>query len=351
MIGTSGLGRKIAVYMAIVTTIGLILSTVGSYLIYGWLYSRNPDYFTGSAWSFGALDAAVILVFVIVAVTISTLVATQLSKQIVRPLSSIAEAAHRFKSGDLTARATAHDRSVGEAAELVEDFNAMAVRLEGLANDMVTWNASIAHELRTPVTILLGRLRGINDGLFELDPALLNSLIKQAETLARLVEDLRVVSLADSGNLHLNFAPTNLSETVGDLRRAVEPGLIEAGFRTHWTLPSVEADCDAFRIRQAVLALIENARRHATPGLVRIEVSHTRDAGLITVSDGGPGLSPSTARMIFEPFVRGDAVKEGTGLGLAVVQAIATGHFGQITCRPNTEGGSSFELSIPLRQA
>lgn len=350
MIG-SGLGRKIAIYMAIVTTVGLIISTVGSYLIYGWLYSRNPEYFAGSPWSFGVLDVSVIVAFMVIAVAISTVVATQLSKQIVRPLASIADAAHRFKSGDLTARATTQDHSVGEAAELVEDFNAMAARLESLATDMVTWNASIAHELRTPVTILLGRLRGVSDGLFELDPPLLNGLIKQAETLARLIEDLRVVSLADSGNLHLSFAPTNLSDTISDLRRAVEPGLIDAGFRTHWTLPFVEADCDAFRIRQAVLALVENARRHATPGLLQIEVSQTQNTGLITVSDVGPGLLDSTTRMIFEPFVRGDAVREGTGLGLAVVQAIANGHFGQITCRSNADGGSSFELSVPLRQA
>lgn len=351
MIGSSPLGRKIALYMCIVSAITLAIGTAGSYVIYAWLYARDPGYFDGSPWSIRLFDAGVVLLFLLVAGSISVAIALQLARQIIRPLTSIAKAAGTIKGGDLSARAVVGDRSLGEAADLVEDFNAMAARLEGLANDMTTWNASIAHELRTPVTILLGRLKGVNDGLFELDPALLLSLIKQTETLARLIEDLRVVSLADSGHLHLNFAPTDLAETVGDLRRAVEPGLIEAGFRTDWRLPTVQADCDAFRIRQAVLALLENARKHATPGILRVEVGQRLGFGLITVSDGGPGLTPTTTRMIFDPFVRGDAVKEGTGLGLAVVQAIAHGHYGQVTCRANAEGGSCFELSLPLRQA
>lgn len=351
MRGLSGLGRKIAIYMSIVTTIGLSISTVGGYFIYGWIFSQHPEYFDFPAWTLRPFDIGVTASFMLVSVIISIIAALQLSKRIARPLASIASAAREVKNGDLGARAVADDQSVGEAAELVEDFNAMASRLEGLASDMVTWNASIAHELRTPVTILLGRLQGVEDGLFELDDALLASLIKQVEGLARLIEDLRVVSLADSGHLHIRFEPVDLAEVVGDLRRVIAPSLTEAGFRTAWTLPPLAAECDPFRIRQALLALVENARKHATPGVLRIFLERRGDQAVISVADIGPGLSPSSVQKLFDPFVRGGGGREGSGLGLSVVRAVAEAHGGDLKCRPSPEGGSNFEISIPLRRS
>lgn len=84
----------------------------------------------------------------------------------------------------------------------------MAQRLEDMSNEMMAWNASIAHELRTPLTILKGRLQGMIDRIFPLDEASLTGLLNQVNTLARLVEDLRTVTLADSGHWTCN-SPTN----------------------------------------------------------------------------------------------------------------------------------------------
>jgi two-component system sensor histidine kinase AdeS len=346
----SGLGRNIAIYMSVVTTLGLCISTVGSYFIYGWLFTKYPDYLGLSAWSLQPIDILVTLGFILLSVALSVAAALQLSKRIARPLSSLALAARQIKSGDLTARAAADDRSLGEATEMVENFNAMAERLENVADNLATWNASIAHELRTPVTILLGRLQGVADGLFELDDALLASLIKQIEGLARLIEDLRVVSLANSGHLHLRFEAVDMGEVVGDLRGAVDPALTEAGFRILWSLDRLPAECDPFRVRQAVLALIDNARKHATPGLLRVSVEPRDEHAAIAVSDVGPGLSPAAAQRLFEPFTRGDTGGEGSGLGLSVVRAVAAAHGGELRCRLNAHGGSTFELLLPAAQ-
>lgn len=343
----SSLARNIALYMSVVTTLGLCVSTVGSYFIYGWLFTKHPDYFDTSVWALRPLDILVTCGFILLSVALSVAAALQLSKRIARPLSSLALAARQIKNGDLGARASADDRSLGEAMEMVENFNAMAARLENVAEDLATWNASIAHELRTPVTILLGRLQGVADGLFELDEALLSSLIKQIEGLARLIEDLRVVSLANSGHLHLRFEIVDMAEVVGDLRGAVDPALAEAGFRTIWSLDRVPAECDPFRVRQAVLALIDNARKHATLGLLRISVEQRKGWASIAVSDVGPGLSPSAAQKLFEPFARGETGGEGSGLGLSVVRAVAEAHGGELRCRPNAERGSTFELLFP----
>lgn len=346
----TGLARNIAIYMSVVTTLGLCLSTVGSYFIYGWLFTKHPEYFDSSVWTLQPFDILVSCGFILLSIALSVAAALQLSKRIARPLSSLALAARQIKSGDLSARACADDRSPGEATEMVENFNAMAARLENIAEDLTTWNASIAHELRTPVTILLGRLQGVADGLFELDDALLASLIKQIEGLARLIEDLRVVSLANSGHLHLRFEVLDMADVLGDLRGVVDPALTEAGFRTAWSLDRFSAQCDPFRVRQAVLALIDNARKHATPGLLRISAEQRAGWASITVSDVGPGLSPSSAQKLFEPFVRGGSGGEGSGLGLSVVRAVAEAHGGELRCRPNAERGSTFELRLPATQ-
>lgn len=351
MKGPSGLGRSIVIHMCVVTTLGLCISTVGSYFIYGWLFTKHPDYFYyDSAWTLRPFDFLVSCGFILLSIGLSVVGALLLYKRIARPLSSLAVAARQIKGGDLTARAVSDDRSLGEATEMVENFNAMAARLENVAEDLATWNASIAHELRTPVTILLGRLQGVVDGLFELDDALLASLIKQTEALARLVEDLRVVSLANSGHLHLRLETVDMAEVVGDLRRAVEPALIQAGFRTIWSLDQTQTECDPFRVRQAVLALIDNARKHATPGLLRVSVEQRQGWTTIAVSDVGPGLSSAAARTLFEPFSRGQTGGEGSGLGLSVVKAVADAHGGELRCRPNAERGSTFELMISVAQ-
>jgi two-component system sensor histidine kinase AdeS len=109
--------------------------------------------------------------------------------------------------------------------------------------------------------------------------------------------------------------------------------------------------CDPLRIRQALLALLENARRHAEPGILRIESRLARDQYLLRVEDSGPGVAPKLAEHIFDAFQRGERSRSresgGSGLGLAVVRAIAQAHGGQASCRPSPRGGSVFEIRWP----
>jgi two-component system sensor histidine kinase AdeS len=107
------------------------------------------------------------------------------------------------RPGNLAARATSDEHAMGETAQLVDDFNQMAARLQDMAQHRAFWNAAIAHELRTPVTILRGRLQGITEGVFAPEQSQFQSLLTQVEGLGRLIEDLRTVALAESGHLPL----------------------------------------------------------------------------------------------------------------------------------------------------
>lgn len=349
MIRLRGLGLKIAVRMSLVTLAGLAISVLCTFFLYTWVFENHPDAVAAPHdWIPQTIDWLVVGGSLFVAVAIAAMAGMQLARRIIFPLTSLAEAARRITEGDLSARAAVGDRSLGETAVLVDDFNTMAARMETLADDMVIWNASIAHELRTPVTILKGRLQGVWDGVFEMDEATLTSLLRQVDGLARLVEDLRIVSLADSGRLSLLEELVDLGQIVGELREAVEPGLLEAGFHPEWRLDSVVTVCDPVRLRQATLVLIENARVHASPGVLRIGTRIDGGTARIWVEDRGPGLPIGFERRAFDPFQRQGRQAAGSGLGLAVVRAIAEAHRGLAVYRLAPDGGSIFEIEFPV---
>lgn len=349
-----GLSRQIVLSMSAVALVVILLSLLGSYAFYALWFAYAPASIPESDnWIPTAPEWAWMALTTFVALTLAVLVAVNLARRILLPLTSVAESLRRVAQGDLDARAVSEDRSLGEAALLVDDFNAMAERLQRMAQEQLFWNAAIAHELRTPVTILRGRLQGLTEGVFAPDAAQFRSLLAQVEGLNRLIEDLRVVGLADSGHLDLHWREVELSTEIEAVAQLLAPTLREAGFTVAIDLQAGRVRCDPTRIRQALLALLENARRHAEPGILRIESCLAQDQCLLRVEDGGPGVAPELAEHIFDAFQRGEQsrsrVSGGSGLGLAVVRAIAQAHGGQAICRPSPRGGSTFEIRWPVR--
>lgn len=344
---TDGIGRNVAARIGLVTLTGFILSAFCAFFVYAWVFENHPGVVAAPHhWKPQAVDYAVIVAAVLTAIGLAVMAGALLARQIVLPLASLAITAQRISEGDLTARATVGKRALRETAQLVEDFNRMAQRLQAHAEERIAWNAKIAHELRTPVTILKGRLEGVADGVFQIDDHTLTSLRRQIEGLARIVEDLRVVSLAESNHLDLQLEAVDLSQEIGALREIVQPSLSAAGFEAQWRLETALAVCDPTRLRQAALALLENARRHAVPGPLVIRTATFGAFARISIEDSGPGIDADRAAHIFHPFKR-DPSATGSGLGLAVVRAIAEAHGGLALHRNTVAGGSLFTLEIP----
>ncbi|HWJ74795.1 MAG TPA: histidine kinase dimerization/phospho-acceptor domain-containing protein [Kaistia sp.] len=155
----------------------------------------------------------------------------------------------------------------------------MAQRLQDMAAAMALWNATIAHELRTPLTILKGRLQGMIDGVFEPDEHALQALVLQVDGLARLVEDLRTVTLADSGHLDLRIEPIRLARQIEQMAELMVHDLRAAGFHLQLELADLTVEADATRIRQALLALVTNARRYAIRGAITITLTARDEYG------------------------------------------------------------------------
>jgi len=347
-----GLSRQIARSMMAIAFSVSLLVLLTSYAFYFLWKTYWPDNFSGDSmvptvpewlWMVGTTMAGIGL---------AAVVALNLSRRILVPLNSVADSIRRVAQGDLAARADTGDRSFGEAALLADDFNLLAEKLQRITQEQTFWNAAIAHELRTPVTILRGRLQGLAEGVFAPEETLFQTLLTQVDGLARLIEDLRVVGLAESGHLHLQIRKANLEVEIRDVVAFCDAALRAAGQHAELDLQTTLVRCDPMRIRQALLALIENVRRHAVAGTVRIRTKMDGANVSLTVEDEGPGIPEEFASQVFTAFRRNPAAhaegdQRGSGLGLAVVAAIAHAHGGQASCRSTTQGGSRFELTWP----
>lgn len=344
-----GLSRQILLAMSSMTVVAGLVVFFGTYIAFSIIFYLYPWSESQGSWLSG-IDFIILSVLIFIALIVAAIASVRLTRRILKPLESLAHSARRIKDGDLSARALPGDHSLGETAHLVEDFNAMAQRLEDMAADMKLWNATIAHELRTPLTILKGRLRGMIDGVFEPDETSLQGLVLQVDSLARLVEDLRTVTLADSGHLDLRIEPVRLKTEIEQLAGLLERELREDGFELRLNLSDVVVQADAMRIRQALLALVTNARRHAVRGTIDITLAIENRVTLLRVEDEGPGLDGDIAPWAFEPFRRGTQTglqeKSGNGLGLSVVRAIVEAHGGKIRYAPSKKGGAMFEISL-----
>jgi len=345
------LGRQVALPMALGAVGGVLASYIGFYIFYTVASELWPNMdFGQDSWLPSGPDMLTLALISLVVLTGVTFFAVRLGRRIATPFVSVAHAARKIAEGDLSVRARPNAHISREAALLVDDFNAMAARLETASREIVTWNAQIAHELRTPLTVLQGRLQGLVDGVFEPDPALFRGLLRQVDGLSRLVEDLRVVSLVDSGRFELRPVEVDLAAEIDDLGEMIRPALEQDGFTLTMSLQPGYARIDMTRLRQAVMALVDNARRHADPCELCIELTLEDDRADISIVDRGPGLPRGFAEDAFKLFTRADgtreAGKQGSGLGLSVVKAIAKAHRGDV--RYSLENRrSAFTISLP----
>lgn len=342
------LTRQLALVMAALAAMAIVATSATFYIVYAVLERLHilappppgADDFTG-------LDFGILLTGCLFGALLALGIALWVSRRIVHPLRALGEAARNIAGGDLATRVEEISEAHGETALLIADFNAMAGRLQGMSEDLSTWNAQIAHELRTPLTILRGRLQGVQDGVFTLDAQLIAGLLQQVDGLTRLVEDLRSVSLADSGRLELTLTEVDLAAEVEALEPILDSMLAPAGFGLALDLEPGSVQADPARLRQAIIALVENARRHADPCVIRIETYFTDAEVSVNVIDEGPGLSADFESRAFDPFARDTQRAQGTGLGLAVVRAIARAHGGDAAYgRSRTQ--SIFRLTLPL---
>lgn len=273
-----------------------------------------------------------------------------------RPLQRLMAATRAIASGDFSHRVGL--RSQDEIGALAASLDTMAAALQDAERQRRSLTADIAHELRNPLAVLQGNLEALSDGVLPPTPDNLQPLIDQSRLLARIVDDLRTLSLAESGQLSLEravVAPQALAQAVA-ARFAAQAAArdITLSVNAADTLPAVTVD--AQRIEQVLGNLLSNALRH-TPEGGRVTCRVERGAGepadvVFSVADSGPGIPSEALPSVFDRFYRIDRGRAradgGTGLGLAIAKQFVIAHGGSITAANLAQGGAVVSFTVPL---
>lgn len=289
---------------------------------------------------FGALGA------VVVALILGILLARTIS----RPVRAVTDATKMVASGDLGYQVPVATRD--ELGELASSFNQMSADLARVTEQRRQMTADIAHDLRTPLSVILGYLESLSLGKLEPSTEAFDIMYAKGQHLQHLIDDLRTLALADSGELTLTQRPieprlllehTALSHMIQAQDRAVTIR-VEA----EDSLPKIEVDSE--RMSQVLGNLVANALRH-TPkgGEIILSAESLRGAVLLKVSDTGPGIEPHDLPYIFDRFYRSEASRPQngeSGLGLAIARSIVEAHGGSLTVESALGTGTTFTITL-----
>jgi two-component system sensor histidine kinase BaeS len=286
--------------------------------------------------------------FALALVTLAAVAFVAAVRWIASPLSRMVAAAHRVGNGDFSVRLD--EDGLPWLRGLAAAFNTMTTRLERQQRERQALMADVAHELRTPVAVIQGRLEGILDGVYPADETHVRQVVDETRMLARLVEDLRTSAHAESGTLSLHREPTDIAVLVEDAAAASQPEADRRGIRVETQLTSELpiVDVDPQRIREVLINLLSNAVRYSPDGgTVTISGERTAAGVLIRIVDRGPGIPEGALARVFERFNKSPD-SPGSGLGLSIAKSLVEAHGGTIHAAHAPGGGTVVSVVMPV---
>jgi two-component system sensor histidine kinase BaeS len=290
------------------------------------------------------------LLSALVAVLLAVCLGGLLAFTMTRSLRELTEATVEIAKGRFGKQVKV--RSKDEIGKLAESFNQMSVDLEQATQARRQMTADIAHDLRSPLSVITGYAEALSDQKLPGTPEVYNILLQETKHLDRLVDDLRLLSLADTGELPLTLQPIRpraLLERVA-ARHAVagEQHKVAIKIEAADNLPLVNIDVE--RMSQVLDNLILNAFRYTSEsGCVTLRASSMNDSVLIEVKDDGRGIAAEDLPYIFDRFYRGDKSRQHngeSGLGLAIAKSIVEAHGGTIHVESKPGEGAVFIIVL-----
>ena len=288
-----------------------------------------------------------------VTVILALLLGVILSRTISRPIRELTSATHKMADGSFGQQVPVRSRD--ELGELAASFNKMSADLARSFNLRRQMTADIAHELRTPLSLIIGHAEAVHDGVLPPSAENFEIVREEAGRLEQLVNDLRTLSLADAGELSADFQPVDVNKLLGDIQshyltlfnqKRIALNLVPA--------PAIlTANLDPVRFSQVAGNILDNALRY-TPEDGRVEITVKQRGGQVEINihDTGKGVSPEEAEHLFDRFYRTDESRArndgGSGLGLAIVRSIIEMHKGKIWAESEKEKGLKVVIVLPL---
>jgi len=267
------------------------------------------------------------------------------------PLDNLLEASDKVAEGDFSARV--EEKGPPEVRALTRGFNSMAERLQESDQQRRNMLADVSHELRTPLTIIQGNVEGILDGMYPADEMRLKSLLEETQVLSRLIDDLRTLSLAESGALQLKREPTDLGSFIREIVSGFEAQANEKEIKVEVALADTEAmTIDPQRVREVLTNLLSNAMRY-TPhgGVMHVNLAESGSGAernvMISVEDSGSGIASEDLSQIFDRFYK-SSDSGGMGLGLSIAKYLVEAHGGKIWAESEVGKGTKISFTLPV---
>jgi signal transduction histidine kinase len=290
-------------------------------------------------WLIGGLALAALL---------AVLVILTIFRRVFAPVEALTRGARALAGGRLDTRVDVRGRD--EIGELASAFNVMADALERNERARRNMVSDVAHELRTPLTNIRVQVEAVQDGIIAPDAKFFASIEEDASTLARLVDDLQQLSLAEAGQLRLEMEDVGVEELVARALDGLQRRIEERGLAITTDVQPAVVRVDPRRMVQVLRNLLVNALTYGRTSLTiasRIAAEHVE----LRVTDDGPGVPAEHAASIFERFYRADAARSrttgGAGLGLAIARQLVELHGGTIRLENDPGAGASFVFTIP----
>jgi signal transduction histidine kinase len=316
----------------------------------------------------------------LVGLGLALLASLYLARRVVRPLQALRQGVERISSGDLNSRLEI--KTGDEIETLAEEFNKMTAhlkeaqtslerkvaertqaltvanaKLEEASKLKSQFLANVNHELRTPLSAIIGYaslLRRETEGqISQLQRENLQDLLHNAERLLNQIDSLLDFAKIEAGKMEVHVEPVNVSEVILRAVSTIEPSLNGGGVRLIQEIaPEIPVlNTDREKLRQIILNLLDNAAKFTERGEIKISASQQNGSFKLAVSDTGIGIQKEHLNKIFEEFHRGDSSSSknyrGTGLGLAIVKRFVNLLGGDITVESEVGKGSVFTVTLP----
>jgi two-component system, OmpR family, sensor histidine kinase BaeS len=290
----------------------------------------------------------------LIGAVIALLLGVFLSRTLTRPIRELTRATHAVSEGDLSQQVPV--RSDDELGELAQAFNKMSTELSRNVNTRKQMTADIAHELRTPLSLILGHAEAVHDGVLPPTSENFEIIREEAARLEHLVNDLRILSLADAGELTINLQtiePQRLLQEVTSLYQ-YQTQRKNVTLELDIASPLATIEVDPGRMTQVLTNILDNALRH-TPegGRIILAAKQVQDQIEISIQDSGTGITREEVGRIFDRFYRTDPSRQredgGSGLGLAIAKSIVQVHRGQLSAESEVGNGLKIIITLPKK--